>query len=97
MKIAFRINSPVEGAIPKLIAKVSSFKCRVQVDLNNGTIVASDVDPLRIENVIDVVENCFKITGVDIDTTDVVFKVEEPTAEEITEIKRWQLSWSLAP
>ncbi len=85
MKIAFRINSPVEGAIPKLIAKVSSFKCRVQVDLNNGTIVASDVDPLRIENVIDVVENCFKITGVDIDTTDVVFKVEEPTAEEITE------------
>lgn len=44
MKIAFSISSPVEGAaIPKLIAEVSSFKCRVQVDLNNGTVVASDV------------------------------------------------------
>ena len=82
MKIAFSITSPVEGAIPKLIAKVSSFKCRVQVDLNNGTIVASDVDPLRIENVIEVVENCFEITGVDIDTTDVAFEVEKPAVEE---------------
>ena len=85
MKIAFSISSPVGGAIPKLIAEVSSFKCRVQVDLNNGTIVASDVDSVRIENLIEVVENCFEITGVDIDTTDVVFKVEEPTVEEKTE------------
>ena len=82
MKIAFSISSPVGGAIPKLIAEVSSFKCRVQVDLNNGTVVASDVDPLRIENVIEVVENCFEITGVDIDTTDVVFEVEKPAVEE---------------
>lgn len=85
MKIAFSISSPVGGAIPKLIAEVSSFKCRVQVDLNNGTVVASDVDPLRIENVIEVVENCFEITGVDIDTTDVVFEVEKPAVEEKTE------------
>lgn len=84
MKIAFSISSPVGGAIPKLIAEVSSFKCRVQVDLNNGTVVASDVDPLRIENIIEVVENCFEITGVDIDTTDVVFEVEKPAVEEKT-------------
>lgn len=84
MKIAFSISSPVGGAIPKLIAEVSSFKCRVQVDLNNGTVVASDVNPLRIENVIEVVENCFEITGVDIDTTDVVFEVEKPAVEEKT-------------
>ena len=84
MKIAFSISSPVVGAIPKLITEVSSFKCRVQVDLNNGTVVASDVDPLRIENVIEVVENCFEITGVDIDTTDVVFEVEKPAVEEKT-------------
>ncbi len=50
--------------------------------MNNGTVVASDVDPLRIENVIEVVENCFEITGVDIDTTDVVFEVEKPAVEE---------------
>lgn len=85
MKIAFSISSPVGGAIPKLIAEVSSFKCRVQVDLNNGTVVASDVNPLRIENVIEVVENCFEITGVDIDTTDVVFEVEKSTVEEKAE------------
>lgn len=84
MKIAFSISSPVGEAIPKLIAEVSSFKCRVQVDLNNGTVVASDVDPLRIENVIEVVENCFEITGVDIDTTDVVFEVEKSAVEEKT-------------
>ena len=83
MKIAFSISSPVGEAIPKLIAKVSSFECRIQVDLNNGTIIASDVNPLMIENVIGAVENCFEITGVDIDTTDVVFKVEEPTIEEV--------------
>lgn len=82
MKIAFSVSSPVEKAIPKLIAEVSSFKCRVQVNLNNGTIVASDVDPLRIENVIDVVDNCFEITGVDIDTTDVVFEAEKTAMEE---------------
>lgn len=44
MKIAFSISSPVGEAIPKLIAKVSSFECRIQVDLNNGTIIASDVN-----------------------------------------------------
>lgn len=87
MKIAFSISSPAEGAIPKLIAKVSSFNCRVQVDLNNGTLVASDVDPSGIKSVIEVVENCFEITGVDIDTTDVVFEVEKPNAEETVEIK----------
>lgn len=81
MKIAFSISSPVEKAIPKLIAKVSSFKCRVQVDLKHGTVVASDVDPLNFDNVIEAVDNCFEITGVDIDTTDVVFEVEKPVVE----------------
>lgn len=85
MKIEFNISSPVDGAIPKLIAEVSSFKCRVQVDLNNGTVVTSDVDPLKIEQVIDAVNSCFEITGVDIDTTDMVFEVEKTEVVKETE------------
>ena len=61
---------------------VSSFQSRVQVDLNNGTVVASEVDPLKMEEVIKAIENCFEITGVDIDTTDVVFLVKKPTVEK---------------
>lgn len=84
MKTTFSISSPVGGAIPKLIAEVSSFKCRVQVDLKNSIVVASDVDPLRIENVAEAVDKYFKITVADIDTTDVVFEVEKPAVEEKT-------------
>lgn len=82
MKILFNISSPMEESIPKLISSVSYFKCRVHVDLENYTVLATDMNSLNLEDFIDLVNNHFKITSVDIDTTDMVFETEPTVVVE---------------
>lgn len=87
MKITFSISSPVKGAISKLMAEVSSCKCRIHVDLRNRRVEASEVDSVGFQAVIDVIENCFEITGVDIDTTDAFCETQGTAIEEKAEIE----------
>lgn len=70
MKIVFNIDSSAKSSIPEFITQVSSFKCRLQVDLKSTTVVASDMEPSELEHLIDAVNHCFKITGVSINTID---------------------------
>ena len=80
-KLTFRISSPKDSSVVSLIKEINKISCRFFIDMKNGLVSVENVNDLVIEDVIDLVDNCYTILNVDIDNTfDVTDEIVEGSA-----------------
>lgn len=68
-KISFKVSSQKEDSVISLIKEVNKISCRICLDVENGYVVVENVIDTMIDSVIELVNNCYTILGVDIDNT----------------------------
>ena len=77
IKVASK-SSTDNSTVVSLIKEVNRISCRIFVDIENGLVTVEDVDNSMIDNVMELVDNYYKILSVDIDNT-----YEEITKEQV--------------
>jgi len=94
-KIIFKVSAPKENSIVSLIKGVNQISCRIHIDFEASFVTVENVNDTMIDKVIELVNNYYTITGVDIDNTfeettekqvvPVVTKTTDDTVEEVVE------------
>lgn len=66
-KITFDVSSKKEASVKSLIKEVNKISCRIQIDLKNSFVTVENVEDAMIDTVIDLVEQYYTISSVNID------------------------------
>lgn len=68
-KITFKVSTKKEGSVVSLIKEVSKIFCRIQIDLENGFVAVENVADTMIDSVIELIDQYYTISSVNIDNT----------------------------
>ena len=68
-KLTFKVSAPKEGNISGLIKAISKIACQLKLDIENGFVVAENIDESTIDVVIDLINNYYTLLGIDIDNS----------------------------
>ncbi len=68
-KLTFKVSAPKEGNISGLIKAINKIACQLKLDIENGFVVAENVDESTIDVVIDLINNYYTLLGIDIDNS----------------------------
>lgn len=68
-KLTFKVSAPKEGNISGLIKAISKIACQLKLDIENGLVVAENIDESTIDVVIDLINNYYTLLGIDIDNS----------------------------
>lgn len=68
-KLTFKVSTPKEGNISGLIKAINKIACQLKLDIENGFVVAENVDESTIDVVIDLINNYYTLLGIDIDNS----------------------------
>lgn len=68
-KITFKVSTKKEGSVVSLIKEVNKISCRIQIDLGNGFVAVEDVADTMIDSVIELIDQYYTISSVNIDNT----------------------------
>ena len=84
-KLTFKVTATQEGSVIALIKEVNKISCRLQIDIENGTVIATDIDESMIDTIFELINNHYTLLCVDIDNSahsDIIV----PTVESATEV-----------
>lgn len=94
-KITFKVSTKKEGSVVSLIKEVNKISCRIQIDLENGFVAVENVADTIIDSVIELIDQYYTISSVNIDntsdestsveTSQSVTVVDEPKSEAAVE------------
>lgn len=68
-KLTFKVSTPKEGNISGLIKAINKIACQLKLDIENGFVVAENIDESTIDVVIDLINNYYTLLGIDIDNS----------------------------
>ncbi len=68
-KITFKVSTKKEGSVVSLIKEVNKISCRIQIDLENGFVAVENVADTMIDSVIELIDQYYTISSVNIDNT----------------------------
>lgn len=68
-KITFNVSTKKEGSVVSLIKEVNNISCRIQIDLENGFVAVENVEDTMIDFIIELVDQYYTISSVNIDNT----------------------------
>ena len=68
-KLTFKVSTPKEGNISGLIKAINKIACQLKLDIENGFVVAENIDESTIDVVIDLINNYYTLLSVDIDNS----------------------------
>lgn len=81
-KMTFNVNFKREINVALLIKEINDIECRIQIDLENGIVVAEDIDDTIIDSVIELVDKYYIISNVNIDNSLEKFTLINNTHDE---------------
>lgn len=68
-KLTFKVDMQNKQDIIALTKEVNNLTCRIQIDIENGFVIAQEIDEVQIDTVIELINKYYSILSVDIDNT----------------------------